>query len=56
LGFVNFTPDKALRYSVTGEAEQILPRAFRMGHSYVLLNGRPLGSSALRDILHAGES
>jgi hypothetical protein len=39
---VNITPDKAVRYSLTGEAEQVLPRAFRRGHLYVLLNGRPL--------------
>ena len=40
---VNYTPDRAIRFDLDGNALEILPRAHRPAEAYIAIRGRPLG-------------
>lgn len=52
VGFVvNLTPDCAVRYTLSGEAEAILPHAYRLGRTQLQVLGRPVSQAELDRLL-----
>ncbi|WP_262269577.1 hypothetical protein [Microvirga yunnanensis] len=57
IGFVvNLTPDCALRYSLAGEAQAIMPKAYRMGTTLLSISGSPVSGEALSEIFGTDNS
>lgn len=50
---VNYSPDRAVRFDLEGNALEILQRAYRIGEAYLLHRGRPIPRETLRAIMHA---
>lgn len=48
---VNYTPDRAIRFDLHGNALEILPRAHRPTDAYITLRGRPIPPATLRAIM-----
>ena len=48
---VNYTPDRAIRFDLDGNALEILPRAHRPAEAYIEIRGRPLPLETLRAIM-----
>jgi hypothetical protein len=47
---VNYTPDRAIRFDLDGNALEILPHAHRLADLYIVLHRRPLRPAMLRAI------
>ncbi len=50
---VNYSPDRAVRFDLDGNALEILQRAYRIGEAYLLHRGRPIPQNILRAIMYA---
>ena len=51
---VNYTPDRAIRFDLDGNALEILPRAHRLADSYIVLRRRRVRPAMLRATTHRG--
>jgi len=51
---VNYTPNRAVRFDVNGDALAILPRARRPADPYIALRRRPVRPATLRVIMSVG--
>jgi hypothetical protein len=49
---VNYTPDRAIRFDLDGNAVEILPRTHRPADAYVAIRGRPVPPETLCAIMH----
>jgi hypothetical protein len=47
---VNYTPDRAIRFDLDGNALEILPRIHRPAEAYIAIRDRPLPLEPLRAI------
>ena len=47
---VNYTPDRAIRFDLDGNALEILPRAHRPAEAYIVIRGRPLPLRAVMPV------
>jgi hypothetical protein len=48
---VNYTPDRAIRFGLEGNALEILPGAHRPAQAYIAVRGRPIPPETLRAIM-----
>jgi hypothetical protein len=49
---VNYTPDRAIRFGLDGNALEILPRAHRPADAYIALRRRPIPPETLQAIIN----
>jgi hypothetical protein len=49
---INYSPDRAVRFDLDGNALEILQRAYRIGEAYLVHRGRPIPRETLRAMVH----